>query len=127
MDSLRTSVFVLFVLLDPVSCSEVFFTDPVICYFLDAFLMVYCIAATALFFREKFSHMPRVEPMPQEKGGIYQELERPHDADPYQALELSKAKKKGEKRKRAKNQGPKRNKELFESIPIAKLPASSPN
>ncbi|XP_037542119.1 growth hormone-regulated TBC protein 1-A-like [Nematolebias whitei] len=34
---------------------QVFFTDPVICYFLDAFLMVYCIAATALFFREKVS------------------------------------------------------------------------
>ncbi|KAF7215596.1 T-cell surface glycoprotein CD3 zeta chain [Nothobranchius furzeri] len=129
MDSLRTSVFVLFLLLDPVSCSEVFFTDPVICYFLDAFLMVYCIVATALFFREKFSHMPRVELMPkhQEKGGIYQELERPHDADPYQALELSKAKKKGEKRNRAKNQGPKRDKELYESIPIANLPASSPS
>lgn len=38
-----------------VSSAEMFFTDPVICYFLDAFLMVYCIAATALFFREKVS------------------------------------------------------------------------
>uniref|UniRef100_A0A3B5MLI7 CKLF-like MARVEL transmembrane domain containing 6 n=1 Tax=Xiphophorus couchianus TaxID=32473 RepID=A0A3B5MLI7_9TELE len=38
-----------------VSSAETFFTDPVICYFLDAFLMVYCIAATALFFREKVS------------------------------------------------------------------------
>ncbi|XP_024860393.1 CD247 antigen like [Kryptolebias marmoratus] len=106
MDSLRTAAFVLLVLLDPASCQDPFFTDPVICYFLDAFLMVYCIAATALFFREKFSNMPRVtqEPNNQDKGGIYQELERPKDTDPYQALEPLKTKKKAGKKSKSKTQ-----------------------
>ncbi|XP_013867091.1 T-cell surface glycoprotein CD3 zeta chain isoform X2 [Austrofundulus limnaeus] len=102
MEPLKTAAFVLFVLLDPVSCQEVFFTDPVICYFLDAFLMLYCIAATALFFREKFSKMPRVDLIPEPKGDIYQELERPKDTDPYQALETRRVKKKDGKKKKAK-------------------------
>ncbi|XP_072252889.1 CD247 antigen like, partial [Leuresthes tenuis] len=87
MDSVRTGVFVFCALLAPVSCSDVFFTDPVICYFLDGFLMVYCIAATALFFREKFSKVPPVENVQEDNGGIYQELESPADVE-YQVLNI---------------------------------------
>uniref|UniRef100_A0A3B3VVK7 T-cell surface glycoprotein CD3 zeta chain n=2 Tax=Poecilia TaxID=8080 RepID=A0A3B3VVK7_9TELE len=84
MDSWMTGVFVLFALFMPVCCEETFFTDPVICYFLDAFLMVYCIAATALFFREKVSFS---------KGGPnFRELERPKDTDAYEVLDPKKAK-----------------------------------
>ncbi|KAF3843443.1 hypothetical protein F7725_002292 [Dissostichus mawsoni] len=51
MDALRSGVFLLCVLL-PVCSAETFFTHPHICYFLDAFLTLYCIIATGLFFRE---------------------------------------------------------------------------
>ncbi|XP_015253667.1 T-cell surface glycoprotein CD3 zeta chain-like [Cyprinodon tularosa] len=98
MDALITGVVVLFSLFMPVRCSDGFFTDPVICYFLDAFLMVYCIAVTALFFREKFSKMKFAPPESEDKGGIYQELERP-DADPYQQIHPKKAKKKTDKKR----------------------------
>ncbi|KAK2839956.1 hypothetical protein Q5P01_013696 [Channa striata] len=101
MDKLRTDVFLLLVLTAPVSCYEVFFTDPVICYFLDGFLVVYCLVATALFFREKFSHVP--VGVPEDFNGIYQELERPKDADPYQVLEPLKKKKKAGKKKKAQS------------------------
>lgn len=106
MDALRTSVFVLFVLPGPVSCTaETFFTEPVICYFLDGFLMLYCIIATVFLFKEKFSSIPPVDAgasdKPEENGGIYQELDRPKDADQYQALEPSKKKKKAVKKKKA--------------------------
>ncbi|XP_047456209.1 uncharacterized protein LOC125017304 isoform X1 [Mugil cephalus] len=87
MDTPRAGVFVLFVLVVPVSC-EGFFTGPVVCYFLDAFLMLYCIVATALFFREKFSVRFTID-QPDDIGGIYQELERPGDDDAYQVLETS--------------------------------------
>ncbi|KAI3355831.1 hypothetical protein L3Q82_004391 [Scortum barcoo] len=94
MDALRTAVFVLFVLPAPVSCNaETFFTEPVICYVLDGFLIVYCIIATVFLFREKDKE--------EENGAIYQELERPKDADPYQVLEPSKKKKKAGKKKKA--------------------------
>ncbi|KAM7407219.1 hypothetical protein PAMA_003110 [Pampus argenteus] len=95
MDILRTGVFVLFGVLAPVSCSTPFFNDTVICYLLDAVLMVYCITATAFYFREK-------------------ELERPMDADPYQVLEPS---------KRKTNHAQKRDVEPFESPPL--VPNSS--
>lgn len=98
MNSLRTGVFVLFVLVVPVSSKEIFFTHPVICYFLDAILVVYCIVATALFFKEKFSHVPSAA-APADDGGIYQELDRAKDADPYQELKPLKGKKKARKRK----------------------------
>ncbi|XP_028249844.1 T-cell surface glycoprotein CD3 zeta chain-like isoform X2 [Parambassis ranga] len=97
-----TGVLVLFVLLVPVSCAESFFTEPIICYFLDAFLMVYCIIFTALFFKEKFANMPPV--VVPEDTAIYQELERPADADPYQVLEPSKRRKKAGKKKKPENQ-----------------------
>ncbi|KAL2081426.1 hypothetical protein ACEWY4_023279 [Coilia grayii] len=35
-------------------------SDPVICYMLDAFLLLYCIVFTALFFRQKFAGSPPV-------------------------------------------------------------------
>uniref|UniRef100_A0A3Q1ESK5 CD247 molecule n=1 Tax=Acanthochromis polyacanthus TaxID=80966 RepID=A0A3Q1ESK5_9TELE len=106
MDALRTGVFVLFLLPAPVSCS-VFsaFSHPVICYFLDAFLLVYCIVATALFFREKFSDLPS-DAKPESNGDIYQELERPTDADPYQVLEPSRKKRKAGKKKPGSNRDP---------------------
>ncbi|KAK5621791.1 hypothetical protein CRENBAI_015288 [Crenichthys baileyi] len=127
MVALRTGAFVLFALFMPVCCSEVFFSDPVICYFLDAFLMVYCIAATALFFREKFSKIPTVTPVPEEKGGIYQELERPKDADPYEELNPRKAKAKTDRKKRAKkNRANLKDREPYESVPTGPPPASSP-
>ncbi|XP_031150606.1 T-cell surface glycoprotein CD3 zeta chain isoform X2 [Sander lucioperca] len=90
MYTLRTGVFVLFVLLVPVSSKGIFFTEPVICYYLDGILILYCIFATVLFFREKF-YIPSVARVA-EDGGIYQELERINDADTYQILEPSKAK-----------------------------------
>uniref|UniRef100_A0A3P8SE15 Uncharacterized protein n=1 Tax=Amphiprion percula TaxID=161767 RepID=A0A3P8SE15_AMPPE len=81
MDLLRTGVFVFFVLPAPGSCLAFStFSHPVICYFLDAFLLVYCIVATALFFKEKVS------------SHLFRELERPTDPDPYQVLEPSKRK-----------------------------------
>lgn len=128
MDTPRTGVFVLFALCMPVcSAAETFFTDPVICYFLDAFLMVYCIAATALFFREKFSKMPPVPAEPDEKGGIYQELERPKDTDPYDVLDPKKAKAKTDRKKRAKkNQGKPKERESYETVPTSPRPVLSP-
>ncbi|KAA8587999.1 hypothetical protein FQN60_001193 [Etheostoma spectabile] len=98
MYTLTTGVFVLFVLLVPVSSKGLFFSEPVICYYLDGVLVLYCIFATGLLFREKF-YIPSV-PRVAEDGGIYQELERLEDADPYQILEPSKAKKKAGKIKK---------------------------
>ncbi|XP_041858617.1 CD247 antigen like isoform X2 [Melanotaenia boesemani] len=120
----RTGALVLFVLLVPVSCQEVFFTDPVICYFLDAFLMVYCVVATALFFREKFSNMPPVVES-DEKGGIYQELERPMDADPYQVLEPSKGRKKAGRKKKAKNHTEQRDQDPYELLNVPGRPPAA--
>ncbi|XP_054887711.1 CD247 antigen like [Poeciliopsis prolifica] len=129
MDSWMRGVLVLFALFMPVCCEETFFTDPVICYFLDAFLMVYCIGATALFFREKFSKMPRVQPEPMkgEKGGIYQELERPKDTDTYNVLEPKKAKGKTDRKKRAKkSQGKPRDTDPYEAVPTSPQPTPAP-
>ncbi|CAJ1079623.1 T-cell surface glycoprotein CD3 zeta chain-like isoform X1 [Xyrichtys novacula] len=83
---------------------ETFFRDPIVCYVLDGVLVLYCIVATVLFFRERFSLPPPVpvgEPQ-EENGRIYQELERPRDADQYQVLEPSKKKKKTPKKKKPK-------------------------
>ncbi|XP_074551648.1 T-cell surface glycoprotein CD3 zeta chain-like [Halichoeres trimaculatus] len=78
-----------------------FFRDPTVCYILDGVLVVYAIIATALFFREKFSCIPpAVVEQPEENGRIYQELDRPRDADPYQVLEPTKRKKKAAKKKK---------------------------
>ncbi|XP_041806129.1 T-cell surface glycoprotein CD3 zeta chain-like isoform X2 [Chelmon rostratus] len=116
MKVLRTGVFVLFVLLVPVSCEVFFFTEPVTCYFLDGILIIYCIIATAFYFREKL-YIPSVADEPiscflcfsrtkqEDKGGIYQELERPKDADPYEVLDPSKRKKKAGKKKKSEDLG----------------------
>ncbi|XP_034550279.1 high affinity immunoglobulin epsilon receptor subunit gamma-like [Notolabrus celidotus] len=80
-----------------------FFREPVVCYVLDVILIVYCIIATALYFREKFSYIPpAVVAVPEESARIYQELERPRDADPYQVLEPTKRKKKAAKKRKPK-------------------------
>ncbi|XP_068185008.1 T-cell surface glycoprotein CD3 zeta chain-like [Antennarius striatus] len=93
MGGLRTSLFVLLVLVLPVSGDEVFFTEPVTCYFLDGVLIIYCIFATALYFREKFFYVPSAEAeFPVKTGGLYQELLRPSGADPYTVLETPKRK-----------------------------------
>ncbi|KAK9537798.1 hypothetical protein VZT92_005378 [Zoarces viviparus] len=115
MDALRTSVFVLFVLLVPVSSDEILFTDPVVCYFLDSILIVYCIAATALFFREKFYIPPVGQP---EDNCIYQELDRAKDTDQYQELDLSKVNKKAAKKKNKSGSAPAvvRDQDPFESL-----------
>ncbi|XP_076602519.1 uncharacterized protein LOC143330145 [Chaetodon auriga] len=118
MEVLRTGVFVLFVLLVPVSCKEVFFTEPITCYFLDGILIIYCIIATAFYFREKL-YVPSVAAeLCEHKEGIYQELERPVDTDPYQVLEPSKRKKKtGKKKKSESAQAEETDKDPYESLP----------
>ncbi|XP_063069914.1 T-cell surface glycoprotein CD3 zeta chain-like isoform X2 [Engraulis encrasicolus] len=53
-------------------------SDPVICYILDAFLLLYCIIFTALFFRQKFEQNPLVteeenkETEGEGEGGTYE-------------------------------------------------------
>eukprot|EP00064_Thunnus_orientalis_P015468 superscaffoldBa00002870_g15521 len=129
MNTLRTGVFVLFGLVVPVSCSEPFFNDLVICYFLDAILMVYCITATVFFFREKFSYPPsEAVKVPDANGGIYQELERPKDADAYQVLETSKRKKKAAKKKRTESTpAEERDMDPFETlVPSTSAPRPNP-
>ncbi|KAK1903271.1 T-cell surface glycoprotein CD3 zeta chain [Dissostichus eleginoides] len=94
MDALRSGVFLLCVLL-PVCSAETFFTHPHICYFLDAFLTLYCIIATGLFFREKFAALSLTDEGPKgDKACIYQELDRARDTDAYDVLQSSKGKKK---------------------------------
>ncbi|XP_071063186.1 CD247 antigen like isoform X1 [Pseudochaenichthys georgianus] len=93
MDALRSGVFLLFVLL-PVGSAETFSTHPHICYFLDAFLTIYCIIATGLFFKEKFSALSLTDEEPGDKACIYQELDRVKDTDAYDVLQPSKGKKK---------------------------------
>ncbi|CAG5865743.1 unnamed protein product [Menidia menidia] len=127
MDTLRTGVFLLCGLLVPASCADVFFTDPVICYFLDAFLMVYCIAATALFFREKFSKIPPVEDLEEDDGGVYQELERPADPSPYQVLQPPKGRKKGGRKKKSpQNRAQQEEQDPYESLSPRATPAPRP-
>ncbi|XP_035533190.1 T-cell surface glycoprotein CD3 zeta chain-like isoform X2 [Morone saxatilis] len=128
MDALRTGVFVLFALLVPGSCKDAFFTEPVTCYFLDGILIIYCIIATALYFREKFSYIPVAVSASEENGGIYQELDRPKDSDPYQVLEPLKKKKAG-KKKKAKPSPAQGDKDPYESLmtsPSAPPPPLSP-
>ncbi|XP_040912781.1 T-cell surface glycoprotein CD3 zeta chain-like isoform X2 [Toxotes jaculatrix] len=106
---------------------EGFFTNPIICYVLDGFLIVYCICATALFVKEKYSHKSSVAfEMPdnqEDNCALYQELERPKDADPYQVLEPSKRKKKAGKKKKSQSAQPVENGSLVPSVPSP--PASS--
>ncbi|KAM9850703.1 T-cell surface glycoprotein CD3 zeta chain-like [Aulostomus maculatus] len=79
---------------------ESFWTNPCVCYILDGILISYCIIATGLFFREKFSSIPSAaEEVVGTDNGIYQELTGPKDADPYQVLEPSNRKMKPAKKK----------------------------
>ncbi|XP_054470888.1 CD247 antigen like [Anoplopoma fimbria] len=118
MDPQTTGVFVLIVLLVPVTADDIFFTDPVICYCLDTILVIYCIGATALYFKEKFSKIPSVAAgEPDDNGCIYQELQRPADTDPYEMLNISKTKKKaGKKKKSAPAPAEVRDQDPFESL-----------
>ncbi|XP_070694066.1 T-cell surface glycoprotein CD3 zeta chain-like [Pempheris klunzingeri] len=105
MAVLRTGVFVL--LVPAVSCLEGLFSAPVTCYLLDGILIIYCICATAFFFREKFSYNSSeavgASTKQEGDGGIYQELDRPKDADAYQVLEPLKKKKKVVKKKKSES------------------------
>uniref|UniRef100_A0A3Q0T2N9 Uncharacterized protein n=1 Tax=Amphilophus citrinellus TaxID=61819 RepID=A0A3Q0T2N9_AMPCI len=65
--------------------------EPVICYFLDAFLIIYCIIVTGFFFREKVSYSTHFE-LVELTHILNTELERPNDADPYEVLDPSKRK-----------------------------------
>ncbi|XP_034431011.1 T-cell surface glycoprotein CD3 zeta chain-like [Hippoglossus hippoglossus] len=103
---MRIGVFLLFLLLVPVSCRgsvDIMITEPVVCFFLDGILIIYCIVVTALFFKEKLS----IEPVePEVNGRIYEELRRPMDADPYAMLEPSKRRKRAKKRKKPESTQP---------------------
>ncbi|KAM8854702.1 uncharacterized protein AB9W97_019973 isoform 2-T2 [Spinachia spinachia] len=92
---MKTGVLVLFGLLLPVASAEIVFNDPGVCYLLDTILVLYCIGATALFFREKFSHIRSAQGP---EDDIYQELQRPKDTDEYQEIKPSKKKKKAAKK-----------------------------
>ncbi|XP_011487705.1 T-cell surface glycoprotein CD3 zeta chain isoform X1 [Oryzias latipes] len=76
------------------------FSDTVICYFLDTFLMLYCLVATALFFREKFCALQVAEPN-DETNDVYQELNLEMKEDPYDVLKSEK-KKRDKKKKTGK-------------------------
>ncbi|XP_034042230.1 T-cell surface glycoprotein CD3 zeta chain-like [Thalassophryne amazonica] len=124
MASLRISVLVLAVLILPVSTStdRYYVTDPITCYILDGVLIIYCIAATALYIREKIKNLPPLydtEPH-KEDAGIYQDLNRPKDADPYQVLQ---SKGKAGKKKKSKSREPKdKEKDAYETL----MPISPP-
>ncbi|KAK7882451.1 hypothetical protein WMY93_028625 [Mugilogobius chulae] len=110
MESVRLVLSVLLVLLKPTSCSALAISDPMICYILDGVLIVYCIIATTLFFREKFSHQVATVKSQQQTGGIYQELGQAKNADQYEELQTFKKKPKKRKKSQveqpAKEQGP---------------------
>ncbi|KAF6717050.1 T-cell surface glycoprotein CD3 zeta chain [Oryzias melastigma] len=89
------------------------FSDPVICYFLDTFLMLYCLVATTLFFKEKFSTIQATEPNDETKG-LYQELNLEREPDDYEMINIKK--KRGKKKKAGQNRPPPREKDLYESL-----------
>ncbi|XP_035507455.1 CD247 antigen like isoform X2 [Scophthalmus maximus] len=101
--------------------TDAFWTEPAICYVLDGILLIYCIVATVLLFREKFSSEPAE--VVEDKSCIYQELERPKDADPYEILEPSKRKQKAGKKKKAQSTQPEE-KEKDSSPGVAPPPLS---
>ncbi|XP_059198280.1 T-cell surface glycoprotein CD3 zeta chain-like [Centropristis striata] len=115
MDKLSSGVFVLFVLLVPVSSTDIFLAEPMVCYFLDVILVVYCVVATGLYFREKFI-IPTPAKATDDNGGIYQELDRAKDQDAYQVLEPTKAKKKVKKRKTESTSAEERDKDAYETL-----------
>ncbi|XP_066542253.1 CD247 antigen like isoform X2 [Hoplias malabaricus] len=60
-------------------------SDPVTCYILDAFLLLYCIIFTGLYFRIKFSRM-RTNSLPADEP-VYEGLKTDEVNDEYQTLE----------------------------------------
>ncbi|XP_033842270.2 CD247 antigen like [Periophthalmus magnuspinnatus] len=99
MECIHIQMSVLLVLLfNPTSCYAFSPSDPMICYILDGVLIIYCIVATALFFREKLCReVPNVV-VSDPSGGIYQELGESKNTDPYEMLQPSK-KRRQKKRK----------------------------
>ncbi|CAN9497509.1 unnamed protein product [Ophioblennius macclurei] len=81
----------------------------VVCFCLDAVLLLYCVVFTVFFFREKYKNFmssPKSADVVDDENddGTYQELERPKDADPYQVLQPAKKKKKARRSKEAEGQ-----------------------
>ncbi|XP_019111285.1 T-cell surface glycoprotein CD3 zeta chain [Larimichthys crocea] len=129
MDVQRRGVFVLFVLLVPVSCgnADEFFTNPITCYVLDCILILYCLVATAFYFREKFSDLaPEAVAAPENNADVYQELERPKDTDPYQVLSPTKRKKRKKKRSTATS-AQETDRDPYESLTLTPVPPLPPH
>ncbi|TMS06182.1 hypothetical protein E3U43_015941 [Larimichthys crocea] len=157
MDVQRRGVFVLFVLLVPVSCgnADEFFTNPITCYVLDCILILYCLVATAFYFREKFSDLaPEAVAAPENNADVYQvrrsdhtmfssaaaaaplsvhdfmfplqELERPKDTDPYQVLSPTKRKKRKKKRSTATS-AQETDRDPYESLALTPVPPLPPH
>ncbi|CAL1582075.1 unnamed protein product [Knipowitschia caucasica] len=101
MDCIKSALYVIFILLNPTSCYALSATDPMICYILDGVLITYCIIATALFFREKFSHRGLTAEKTEPIGGIYQELGQSKTPDPYEVLQPSRKRQKRRKKSTA--------------------------
>ncbi|XP_060909357.1 CD247 antigen like [Labrus mixtus] len=96
--------------------AETFFSNPTFCYLLDGILVVYCLIATAFFFREKFSPLPSAAVgAPEEIELIYQELDRTRDADPYELLDPLK-RKVTKKKKPKPTQDQQRDTDPYESL-----------
>ncbi|RVE58232.1 hypothetical protein OJAV_G00207140 [Oryzias javanicus] len=105
------------------STAGILFSDPVICYFLDTFLMLYCLVATALFFKEKFSTIHTIEPNDETKD-LYQELNPGREPDNYEMLNIKK--KRGKKKKTGQNKPQPRERDLYESLVPNAPPAPPP-
>uniref|UniRef100_A0A667Z0Y3 T-cell surface glycoprotein CD3 zeta chain n=1 Tax=Myripristis murdjan TaxID=586833 RepID=A0A667Z0Y3_9TELE len=81
--------------------AEAFLTEPVICYILDGFLVIYCLVITGFLFKEKVSHRAITgcssvyKTAVISKGVLHsgvqevpcEELQRPPGTDVYQVLE----------------------------------------
>ncbi|XP_029936429.1 CD247 antigen like isoform X2 [Myripristis murdjan] len=131
MSPVKTAgVVVLLVSFCLVSSTEAFLTEPVICYILDGFLVIYCLVITGFLFKEKFSNLgDSVHDEQETNGGIYQELQRPPGTDVYQVLETKGKKKTGRKKKAQVNESERNGREMdaYESLtPDASAPCPSP-
>ncbi|XP_029980797.1 T-cell surface glycoprotein CD3 zeta chain [Sphaeramia orbicularis] len=114
---------VLVLILNFAPCSGLVFKEPMVCYFLDGVLIVYCLIVTAFFLKEKFCS-PSTSTVAE---GIYQELNRPEDSDPYQVLDHTKQKNKGpKKKKREAASVQNRDADAYESLPISASASAAP-
>ncbi|TMS06688.1 hypothetical protein E3U43_016447 [Larimichthys crocea] len=138
----------------PLSYADEFFTNPITCYVLDCILILYCLVATAFYFREKFSDLaPEAVAAPENNADVYQvrgsdhtmfssaaaaplsvhdfmfplqELERPKDTDPYQVLSPTKRKKRKKKRSTATS-AQETDRDPYESLTLTPVPPLPPH